>query len=80
MASQLYKDRLLAAVESLPDDKAARVVQYAESLAESPSRPPRRPRLGTLRGKMKILPSFFDPLPDDLLDAFEGKQPLEKRN
>ena len=35
---------------------------------------PRKPRpLGLGEGTVKILPSFFDPLPDDLLDLFEGK-------
>lgn len=34
----------------------------------------RRPRkLGTLRGKIRIAKDFDAPLPDDLLDAFEGK-------
>jgi len=73
MASQQYKDRLLEVVEGLPDDKAAQVVTFAESLAGKDARPQRRPRLGTLRGKIQVLPSFFDPLPDDILDAFEGR-------
>ncbi len=36
----------------------------------------RRPRpFGLYAGKFTVPPSFFDPLPDDLLDAFEGKAP-----
>jgi prevent-host-death family protein len=35
------------------------------------SRKPRRP--GTAKGKIVIHDSFYDPLPDDLLDLFEGK-------
>lgn len=36
--------------------------------------PAKEPRpLGLARGMVEIHPSFFDPLPDDLLDAFEGK-------
>lgn len=35
-------------------------------------KPPRKPRpVGIDRG-MKIPPSFFEPLPQDLLDAFHG--------
>lgn len=34
--------------------------------------PPRR-RLGMLEGQMTIPDNFDDPLPDDLLDAFEGR-------
>lgn len=34
----------------------------------------RAPRkLGALRGKIRIGKDFATPLPDDLLDAFEGK-------
>jgi len=36
----------------------------------------RKPRpFGLYAGKLSVPPSFFDPLPDDLLDAFEGKTP-----
>lgn len=37
----------------------------------SPARPVRKP--GFLKGKIKIADNFDAPLPDDLLDAFEGK-------
>lgn len=37
----------------------------------SSSRPIRKP--GFLKGKIKIASNFDSPLPDDLLDAFEGK-------
>jgi antitoxin (DNA-binding transcriptional repressor) of toxin-antitoxin stability system len=36
------------------------------------SRLAQRP-IGLAKGKLKIPKSFFKPLPDDLLDAFEGK-------
>ena len=36
------------------------------------ARPPRR-EPGTLRGIVKIPEGFFDPLPPDELDAWEGK-------
>jgi hypothetical protein len=71
MASQQYKDRLMQAMDALPDEKAAEVVKLAESLCVE-TRPHRR-RLGTCRDTVRIEPSFFDPLPDDLLDLFEGK-------
>jgi antitoxin (DNA-binding transcriptional repressor) of toxin-antitoxin stability system len=34
--------------------------------------------IGLAKGQVIIPPSFFDPLPDDLLDAFEGKAPDER--
>jgi prevent-host-death family protein len=40
-------------------------------LPKAPSKP--RP-VGIDRG-MKIPPSFFEPLPDEMLDAFEGSPP-----
>jgi antitoxin (DNA-binding transcriptional repressor) of toxin-antitoxin stability system len=36
------------------------------------ARKTRRP-IGLAKNKLKISKKFFDPLPDDLLDAFEGK-------
>ena len=36
--------------------------------------PVRRKRLGLLRGKIRVGADFNAPLPDDLLDAFEGKR------
>ena len=37
----------------------------------SPSKPIRKP--GFLKGKIRIAEDFDAPLPDDILDAFEGK-------
>ncbi len=37
-----------------------------------PSKKAKRP-IGLAKGKLKITKSFFKPLPDKLLDAFEGK-------
>jgi prevent-host-death family protein len=34
---------------------------------------PRRRRLGVLDGRFKIPDDFNDPLPDEVLDAFEGR-------
>lgn len=37
------------------------------------SEPKERRPVGLAKGQIIIHPEFFDPLPDDLLDAFEGK-------
>ena len=34
-----------------------------------------RRKIGLARGDFKIPGSFFEPLPDELLDAFEARQP-----
>ncbi len=44
----------------------------ARLVALTDPRPPRR--LGGLRGKIKIPEDFDAPLPDDILDAFEGRE------
>lgn len=31
--------------------------------------------IGLAKGQFKVPPEFFEPLPDDLLDAFNGKEP-----
>lgn len=37
--------------------------------------PETKPRpIGLARGRFTVPPSFFEPLPNDLLDAFEGRR------
>lgn len=38
-----------------------------------PLTPPKPRPLGLAKGKVKIHRSFFDPLPDDVIAAFEGR-------
>jgi antitoxin (DNA-binding transcriptional repressor) of toxin-antitoxin stability system len=39
-----------------------------------PPQPPKEPRpVGLARPTFRVPPSFFEPLSDELLDAFEGK-------
>ena len=42
-------------------------------LVPLPARAPRVP--GRFRGEIEIGPEFFEPLPDDLLRAFNGEDP-----
>lgn len=44
--------------------------QIARLLPALPTLPPRVP--GTAAGMIKIMPDFDDPLPDDILEAFEA--------
>lgn len=37
--------------------------------------PKKRPPPGLFRGRIEISDSFFDPLPDEELDSWEGKGP-----
>ncbi|MBU0986838.1 MAG: type II toxin-antitoxin system Phd/YefM family antitoxin [Proteobacteria bacterium] len=49
-----------------------RNVPIAEIRPLSAGRAEPRP-VGLARGEFAVSPEFFDPLPDELLDAFEGK-------
>lgn len=52
---------------------AKRNVPIAEIRPLAPLRKAKR-RIGLAKGKFRVPRSFFEPLPDDLLDAFEGKE------
>ena len=60
----------VAAGEEIVIAKAGKPVARLTGLA-SGNRPKRR--LGSLAGKLKVSPDFDAPLPDDILDAFEGR-------
>jgi hypothetical protein len=56
---------LVEAIESI-------VRTYREQASSTTAPLPPRP-IGWLRGKWEVPDSFFDPLPEELLDLFEGK-------
>jgi antitoxin (DNA-binding transcriptional repressor) of toxin-antitoxin stability system len=47
-------------------------VPIAEIRPLAPQRTTPRP-LGTAKGKVKVPPEFFEPLPEEILRAFEGQ-------
>jgi prevent-host-death family protein len=72
-AAKTHLSRLVeqaAAGEEIIIAKAGRPV--ARLVALEPAAPKKRV-LGQLRGKVRAFDNFDDPLPDDLLDAFEGR-------
>jgi hypothetical protein len=75
MTATETKQLLAQVVDELPPEKVAELVEFAQSLRQMDMQPPRpKPRiLGAFEGQLKILPGFYDPLPDDLLDEFECK-------
>jgi prevent-host-death family protein len=64
--SRLVEDA--AQGEEIVIAKAGKPIARLVPLA--PPRPQRR--LGVLAGKLRVSDDFDDPLPDDILDAFEG--------
>jgi prevent-host-death family protein len=63
-------DRAARAGETVVITRDARPVAELRPLPEAPRAP--RP-IGVAKGEFEVPPGFFDPLPDELLDAFEGK-------
>lgn len=77
MQINLYeaKTRLSELVESASQGKTVTIGKAGRPLAKlGPIEPPRVPvRLGLMKGSIRIARDFDAPLPDDVLDAFEGK-------
>jgi antitoxin (DNA-binding transcriptional repressor) of toxin-antitoxin stability system len=70
------KTHLSRYLECLAKGKVIVLCRRNVPIAEIRGLPPERqePRpIGLARGKVTILPGFHDPLPEDLLAAFEGK-------
>jgi antitoxin (DNA-binding transcriptional repressor) of toxin-antitoxin stability system len=66
-----YLDRLAAGEKIL---LCRRNVPIAEIVPLPPERKTPRP-IGLAEGAFVVPPSFFEPLPDELIDAFGGEQP-----
>ncbi len=72
-----YAARYLEAVargETVLVCKDNKPVAELRPVAAAPARPGPRP-LGLGQGLGQVPPGFFDPLPPDLLAAFEGEEP-----
>lgn len=65
--------KLIEAVEAGEEIIIARAGRPVAKLVPfKPVKPVRKP--GLMKGKFEVPDSFFDPLPDDILDYFEGKK------
>ena len=74
-----FEERLPFLTDELEPGTVLVITQYGAPVAEfklTAKPPPLEPRpLGLAAGTVVIPPSFFDPLPDDLLAAFNGEEP-----
>lgn len=75
----MLQDQLIEEIKQIPDEKLAEVydlVHYFRlGLAQeqqAANQKKQRP-IGLAKGKFAVPTGFHEPLPDDLLDAFEGK-------
>ena len=67
------KTRFSKLIASVEQGEEVIIARYGEPVAKIvPFRKSPLPRLpGTAKGKFTVPPEFFEPLPDDILDAFE---------
>ena len=73
------KANLSQYLEALARGERVVIAKWNRPVAElkliPPSRTASRP-IGGAKGAVRVPPSFFEPLPDDLLDGFEGRVPI----
>jgi hypothetical protein len=75
----MLQEQLIEEIKQIPIEKLAEVYDlihyFRLGLAQEKlsSAMEKRP-IGLAKGRFEIPESFFEPLPDDMLDAFEGKQ------
>ncbi len=65
----IYENEQIKLLERLPYKKRMNVIVTV--LEEVKIKKPRP--IGLAKGKFELSPDFFDELPDDLLNSFEGK-------
>jgi hypothetical protein len=75
----MLQEKIIAEIKQIPDEKLAEIydlVHYFRLglLQERQALPIKQRPIGLAKGLAQIPASFFEPLPDDILDAFEGKQ------
>lgn len=60
--------------DNLPMERVQQVIRVIEMqlLKESALKLKKKRPIGLAKGQFTVPPSFFEPLPDDLLRAFEG--------
>ena len=72
----MLREQLIEEIKQIPNEKLAEIYDlihyFRIGLAqEKPTKiVPQRP-IGLAKGQFEIPDSFFEPLPDDILDAFE---------
>ncbi len=65
----IYENEQIKLLERLPYKKRRKVIITV--LEEDATKKPRP--IGLAKGRFELSPHFFDELPDELLNAFEGK-------
>lgn len=73
----MLQEQIIAEINQIPGDKLAEVYDlihyFRVGLAHETDILPKQRPIGLAKEAFQIPLSFFEPLPDDMLDAFEGK-------
>ena len=76
----MLQDQIIEEIKHIPDNKLAEVYNLIHNFRlglnyETEKQFPLKERpIGLAKGQFKVTEKFFDPLPDDLLDAFKGRR------
>jgi antitoxin (DNA-binding transcriptional repressor) of toxin-antitoxin stability system len=62
-------------VAALKPGETMLICKRGQPVAEIRSLKRRKPRIGFAKGEFTVPPSFFEPLPDDMLAYFNGEGP-----
>ena len=73
----MLQEQLIEEIKQIPDEKLAEVYDlihyFRLGLTQEKQAVPIKQRpIGLAKGQLEIPASFFEPLPDVMLDAFEG--------
>jgi hypothetical protein len=75
----MLHEQLIEEIKQIPSEKLAEIYDlihyFRLGLAqENPTENIRERPIGLAKGQFEIPASFFEPLPDDVLSGFEGRQ------
>ena len=76
----MLQDQLIEEIKQIPPDKLAELYSlvhyYRLGLANEGQNPKltAKRRIGLAKGTFQVPSSFFEPLPQEILDAFEGSK------
>ena len=75
----MLQEQIFEEIKQIPTEKLTEIYDlihyFRLGLAQETSAPQiiKQRSIGLAKGQFTISASFFEPLPDDILDAFEGK-------
>lgn len=73
----MLQDQIIDEIKKIPSDKLAEIYDlihyFRMGLAHEKKEPPTQRPIGLAKDIFQVPASFFDPLPDEILDDFYGR-------